>query len=65
MPEIYVYAIEGRSLNQKRSLIEDITNAVIKNFGSEPENIVVQIIETPSHNKAKGGILFSEKNQIK
>jgi len=61
MPEIYIYAIEGRTLDQKRALIEDITSAVVKNFGSDPSNVVVQIVETPSHNKAKGGILFSDK----
>ena len=63
MPEIYIYAIEGRTLDQKRALIEDITSAVVKNFGSDPSNVVVQIVETPSHNKAKGGVLFSDKTE--
>ena len=63
MPEIYIYAIEGRTLDQKRALIQDITSAVVKNFGSDPFNVVVQIVETPSHNKAKGGVLFSDKTE--
>ena len=32
MPEIYVHAIEGRTREQKRALIKDITDAVVKNF---------------------------------
>src|SRR5204862_1254209 len=32
MPEIYVHAVKGRSLDQKRALIKDITDAVVKNF---------------------------------
>lgn len=61
MPEIYVYAVEGRSLDQKRALIKEITDAVVRNFGSPPEAVMVQIIESPKENKAKGGVLFSER----
>jgi 4-oxalocrotonate tautomerase len=32
MPEVYVHAIEGRTKEQKRALIKDITDAVVKNF---------------------------------
>jgi len=61
MPEIYVYAVEGRTLDQKRGLVQDITAAVIKNFNVAPGTVMVQIIESPRHNKAKGGVLFSER----
>ena len=36
MPEVYVYAVEGRSIEQKRSLVKDITDAVVKNFRCRP-----------------------------
>ena len=62
MPEIYVYAVEGRSLDQKRALIQDITAATAKHFKVKPETIMVQIIESPKENKAKGGVLFSERD---
>jgi 4-oxalocrotonate tautomerase len=61
MPEIYVHAVEGRSLDQKRALVKDITAAVVKHFGSPPEAVMVQIVESPKENKAKGGVLFSER----
>ena len=61
MPEVYVYAVEGRTLDQKRGLVQDITAAMVKNFGVAPENVMVQIVEFPKHNKAKGGVLFSDK----
>jgi hydroxyethylthiazole kinase-like sugar kinase family protein len=35
MPEVYVHAIEGRTKEQKRALIKDITDAVVKNFAAE------------------------------
>jgi 4-oxalocrotonate tautomerase len=61
MPEVYVYAAEGRTLDQKRALMQDITAAVVRNFGVPPETVVVQLVEAPKHHKAKGGVLFSER----
>jgi len=31
MPEVYVHAVEGRTPEQKRALMKDITDAVVKN----------------------------------
>ena len=47
MPEVYVYAVEGRTLDQKRGLLQDITAAVVKNFGVPAESVVVQVVEAP------------------
>lgn len=65
MPEIYVYAVEGRSKDQKRALIQDITASVSKHFKVAPETVMVQIIESSRDNKAKGGVLFSERDTAK
>ena len=61
MPEVFVYAAEGRSPAQKKGLLQDITSAVVKNFGVDPDQVVVQIVEAPLAMKAKGGVLFSER----
>ncbi len=61
MPEVIVYALAGRTLEQKRGLVKDITEAVSKNFGAAPEAITIQIVEAPATDKAKGGVLFSER----
>ena len=61
MPEIYVYAVEGRTIDQKRALVKDITEAVVRNFKVKPEAVMVQIMESPKESKAKGGFLFSDK----
>ena len=45
MPEIIVYAVEGRTAEQKKSLMKDITDAVVKNFHVAPEAVTVQIVE--------------------
>ena len=61
MPEIYVHAVEGRTVEQKRALVKDITDAVVKHFDVPAEAVMVQIVESSKHNKAKGGFLFSER----
>jgi 4-oxalocrotonate tautomerase len=61
MPEVYVHAVEGRTLDQKRALVKDITDAVVKHFRVKPEAVMVQIMESPKESKAKGGFLFSDK----
>jgi 4-oxalocrotonate tautomerase len=60
MPEVVVYILEGRSLEQKRGLVKDITAAVVKNAGTSPEQVTVSLVETPKASKGKGGVLFSE-----
>jgi 4-oxalocrotonate tautomerase len=61
MPEVYVHAIEGRTKDQKRALIKDITDSLVRNFGVPAEAVLVEIIESSRDNKAKGGKLFSER----
>ena len=61
MPEVIVYAVEGRTPAQKKGLMKDITDAVVKNFGAKIEAVTVQIVESPKTNKAKAGVPFSER----
>ena len=61
MPEVIVYAVEGRSAEQKKGLMKDITDAVVKNFGAKPDAVTVQIVESSKSSKAKAGIPFTER----
>ena len=61
MPEIIVYAVEGRSTEVKRALVKEITDAVVRNFSVPAENVVVQIVESAKESKARGGVLFSDR----
>ena len=58
MPLVTVKALEGRTIEQKRGLVRDITEAVVKNFKVEPESVTVDIIEYSRDNLAKAGKLF-------
>lgn len=61
MPEVYVHAVKGRTPEQKRALINDITQSVVKHFNVPIDVVLVEIVESEPANKAKGGVLFSER----
>ena len=61
MPEVIIELAEGRSVDQKRALVKDITDAVVKHAQVAPDAVTVIIHENPKTDKAKGGVLFSER----
>jgi 4-oxalocrotonate tautomerase len=61
MPLITIKAVEGRTVEQKRNLVKDITDAVIKHFKAKPESVIVDIVEYSKINLAKAGELFIDQ----
>lgn len=61
MPQVTVKAVEGRTIEQKRGLVRDITEAVAKNFKVEPEAVTIDLIEYSRDNLAKAGKLFVDR----
>jgi len=61
MPEVIIELAEGRSVDQKRALVKDITEAVVRNCQVTSDAVTVIIHENPRTDKAKGGVLFSER----
>ena len=61
MPLVTVKALEGRTIEQKRALVKDITEAVVKNFNVEPEAVTIDIAEYSKDNLAKAGTLFMDR----
>ena len=61
MPVVIVKMLEGRTTEQKRGLVEAVTEAVMKHTGAPAEHIDVIIEDHPRSNWAKAGKLYSEK----
>lgn len=57
MPLVIVQADEGRTVDQKRGLVKDITEAVCNNFNVQPEAVSIIINEGKKENRAKAGKL--------
>lgn len=56
MPIVTVKLLEGRTDEQKRKLIEEITNVVCKTAVCEPDRVSVIIEEMPLTNFGKAGV---------
>ena len=57
MPLVIIEADEGRTVDQKRGLVKDITEAVCKNFNVKPEAVSILIHEGKKENRGKAGKL--------
>ncbi len=61
MPVVIVEMWEGRSVDQKKQLVEGITSVITK-LGVPSEAIQIIIKDNPKHNWAMGGKLASESS---
>jgi 4-oxalocrotonate tautomerase len=61
MPEVHVFMAEGRTHEQKKNMMGDITKALVDNLGVVPEVVTVQIVEAKLTDKMKGGKTFAER----
>ena len=61
MPLVTVDWWEGRTVEQKRQLVEGITSVMV-NMGIPAEATTIIIKDTPKHNWASGGKLASEQS---
>ena len=57
MPIVTVRALEGKTVEQKRKLAKDITDAVVKHFNVEPDRVLVNFFDMPKENIARAGKL--------
>ena len=57
MPTVIVEADEGKTVEQKRGLVKDITGAVCKHFKVPPEAMTIYIHEGKKENRGKAGKL--------
>jgi 4-oxalocrotonate tautomerase len=61
MPIITVEASAGRTLEQKRGLVKDITEAVVKNYKVSPDIVTIVIREIADEHLSKAGILKCDR----
>ena len=57
MPLVIIHVDEGRTIEQKRGAVKDITDAVCKNFAVPPEAVSILIREGKKENRARAGKL--------
>jgi 4-oxalocrotonate tautomerase len=60
MPTYHVEMLEGRSLEQKKQLVEAITRISVEILGGQPDSVDILISDIKRENWATGGKLWTE-----
>ncbi len=60
MPTIHVEMFEGRTPEQKKALVEKVTQAAVEALGCSPDSVDIIITDIRKDNWATGGKLWSE-----
>lgn len=61
MPSVQIDFAEGRTIEQKRELVQKVTQAICEAAKCSPESVEITIRDLPLHNFAVGGKLLSDK----
>lgn len=61
MPIVTIKMIEGRTDEQKRALVEEVTKAVSSTVAAPPENVTIIIEEMEKRHYAVAGVRQSDK----
>ncbi|QXZ09061.1 4-oxalocrotonate tautomerase [Comamonas sp. Y33R10-2] len=61
MPTYHIEMMEGRTIEQKRKLVEEITRVSVDVLGGPPEYVEIIITDIKRENWATGGKLWLEQ----
>ncbi|RHW40050.1 4-oxalocrotonate tautomerase [Lysinibacillus yapensis] len=61
MPIVTVKMLEGRTDEQKKALVEKVTEAVVETVNAKPEAVTIVIEEMAKNHYATGGVRVSDK----
>jgi 4-oxalocrotonate tautomerase len=61
MPLVQVTMIQGRTADQKRKIVQRITDTMVEEAGARREAVVVTFLEVSNESYASGGVLLVDK----
>jgi 4-oxalocrotonate tautomerase len=61
MPHIQITMLKGRTTEQKRKLVQRLTETMVEEAKTSKEAVVVTIIEVEREDYASGGVLMADR----
>lgn len=61
MPHIQITMLKGRTTEQKRKIVQRLTDVMVEEAKTSKEAVVVTIIEVAREDYASGGVLMADK----
>ncbi len=65
MPTLHVEFFEGRTVEQKRALAKELTDACVRVLGGSADSVDVIFTDVKREDWATGGVLWSDKAAAK
>lgn len=63
MPSLVINFLSGRTLEQKRNMVEKVTAALVETIGCKREDVHILLNEITKEDAAHGGVLSCDKNK--
>jgi 4-oxalocrotonate tautomerase len=60
MPTYHIEMLEGRTLEQKKALVKEITRVTVEVLGGSADAVDILITDVKRENWASGGVLWTE-----
>ena len=60
MPTYHIEMLEGRTIEQKRKLVQEITRVTVEVLGGSPDSVDILITDVKRENWATGSKLWTE-----
>jgi 4-oxalocrotonate tautomerase len=60
MPTYHIEMLEGRTLEQKKKLVKEITRVTVEVLGGSADAVDILITDVKRENWASGGVLWTE-----
>lgn len=60
MPTYHIEMLEGRTVEQKKKLVQEITRVSVEVLGVSPDSVDILITDVKRENWATGGVLWNE-----
>lgn len=60
MPTYHIEMLEGRTLEQKKRLVQEITRVSVEVLGGNPDAVDILITDVKRENWSTGGVLWTE-----
>ena len=61
MPHVQITLLKGRSIEQKRKMVDRISDAIAEEAKTAKDGIVITIVEVEKEDYARGGVLMADK----
>jgi 4-oxalocrotonate tautomerase len=61
MPCIQITMLKGRTIEQKRKIVERVTDVLVEEAKTQKDAVVVTIVEVEREDYGRGGVLMADR----